>query len=153
VFLDEEPATLFRYPEQLAMFRADASRTDGAVEEILRYHSIGDSDALRVAVVDTEIGGQRIAAGEGAIPLVWSANRDDATFDRPDIFGIRRDVRGHLAFGYGIHRCLGLNLARIEMSSRCGHFSIECPPCVWRCSSMNYRFATTRRFLDSTFAS
>lgn len=108
-------ATLFQYPDQLALFRADPKLTDSAVEELLRFHSIGDSDGLRVAVADTEIGGQTIRTGEGVIPLVWSANRDAAAFDRPDDLDIRRDSRGQLAFGYGVHQCIGLNLARIEM--------------------------------------
>jgi cytochrome P450 len=108
-------ATLFQYPDQLALFCADRELTERAVEEMLRYHSIGDSDALRVAVADTEIGGQRIAAGEGVVPLVWSANRDETAFAQADSFDIRRDSHGQLAFGYGIHQCIGLNLARLEM--------------------------------------
>jgi cytochrome P450 len=108
-------ATLFRWPEQRALLAADPGLMQGAVEELLRFHTLGDADALRVAIADVEIGGRQIRAGEGVIPLVWSANRDEAVFERPDEFDVRRQAHGQLAFGHGIHQCLGLNLARIEL--------------------------------------
>jgi cytochrome P450 monooxygenase len=86
-----------------------------AVEEILRYHSVADLVALRVAVEDVEIGGQLIKAGEGIVPLVASANHDDSAFGCPAHFDPGRSARHHVAFGYGVHQCLGQNLVRMEM--------------------------------------
>ncbi|MFE7127855.1 cytochrome P450 [Streptomyces sp. NPDC057617] len=86
-----------------------------AVEELLRYYSVADLVAFRVAVEDVEIGGQLIAAGEGIVPLVAAANHDGTVFDRPDEFDPERSARSHVAFGYGVHQCLGQNLVRVEM--------------------------------------
>jgi cytochrome P450 len=107
--------TLLHHAGQLALLQSDMALIDEAVEELLRYHTPGDTDALRVAIADTEIDGQPIARGEAVIPLLWSANRDPAVFPLPDNFDIRREQRGQLAFGYGMHQCIGLNLARMEM--------------------------------------
>ncbi|KIF72528.1 cytochrome P450 [Streptomyces sp. AcH 505] len=86
-----------------------------AVEELLRYYSVADLVAFRVAVEDVEIGGQLIKAGEGIVPLVAAANHDGTVFDRPDEFDPGRSARSHVAFGYGVHQCLGQNLVRVEM--------------------------------------
>lgn len=86
-----------------------------AVDELLRYHSVADLVALRVAVEDIEIGGQLIKAGEGIVPLIAGANRDLNSFERPDEFDPGRPARNHVAFGYGVHQCLGQNLVRAEM--------------------------------------
>jgi cytochrome P450 monooxygenase len=86
-----------------------------AVEELLRYYSVADLVAFRVAVEDVEIGGQLIRAGEGIIPLVAAANHDGTVFERPDEFDPGRSARSHVAFGYGVHQCLGQNLVRVEM--------------------------------------
>lgn len=86
-----------------------------AVDELLRYHSVADLVALRVAVEDVEIGGQLVRAGEGIIPLIAGANRDLTSFERPDEFDPSRPARHHVAFGYGVHQCLGQNLVRAEM--------------------------------------
>ncbi|MEU4087786.1 cytochrome P450 [Streptomyces aureus] len=88
---------------------------DRAVDELLRYHSVADLVALRVAVEDVEIGGQVVRAGEGIIPLIAGANHDLNSFDRPDEFDPGRAARHHVAFGYGVHQCLGQNLVRAEM--------------------------------------
>ncbi|MFF4415206.1 cytochrome P450 [Streptosporangium sp. NPDC001559] len=108
--------TLLRHPDQLAALRADPTGWPFAVEELLRYHSIVDWVGFdRVATRDMEIGGQAVRAGEGMFVLGASANRDPRVFDRPDDFDIRRGARNHLAFGYGVHQCLGQNLARAEL--------------------------------------
>ncbi|KJY41425.1 cytochrome P450 [Streptomyces sp. NRRL B-1568] len=86
-----------------------------AVEELLRYHSIADLVAFRVAVEDVEIGGQLIKAGEGIVPLIAAANHDGEAFGCPAHFDPGRSARHHVAFGYGVHQCLGQNLVRIEM--------------------------------------
>lgn len=108
-------ATLFHFPDQLRLLRDDLNRTENAIEELLRFHTVGDADGLRVATVDTKIGGQKIAKGEGVIPLAWSANRDPSIFSDPDRLDICRELHGQLAFGHGVHQCIGLNLARMEM--------------------------------------
>lgn len=107
--------TLLQHPEQLAQLRAEPSLTANTVEELLRFHSIGDAGAVRVALADLEVGGQLIRAGEGLIPLLLSANRDEAVFPRPDTLDLRRHTRGHMGFGFGVHQCVGQNLARAEL--------------------------------------
>ncbi|MFJ9411287.1 cytochrome P450 [Streptomyces sp. NPDC101393] len=88
---------------------------DRAVEETLRFHSVADIVSLRVAVEDVEIAGQLIKAGEGIVPLVAAANHDTSAFECPHMFDPSRSARHHVAFGYGIHQCLGQNLVRAEM--------------------------------------
>ncbi|MGP4001126.1 cytochrome P450 [Streptomyces sp. 8N706] len=88
---------------------------DRAVEETLRFHSVADLVSLRVAVQDVEIAGQLIKAGEGIVPLVAAANHDEAVFGCPHKFDPSRSARHHVAFGYGVHQCLGQNLVRVEM--------------------------------------
>ncbi|MEU9116151.1 cytochrome P450 [Streptomyces sp. NPDC048483] len=88
---------------------------DRAVEETLRFHSVADLVSLRVAVEDVEIAGQLIKAGEGIVPLVAAANHDESVFECPHTFDPSRSARHHVAFGYGVHQCLGQNLVRVEM--------------------------------------
>ncbi|MEU8040816.1 cytochrome P450 [Streptosporangium sp. NPDC049046] len=89
----------------------------GVVEEVLRYLSVADRVALRVALEDVEIGGHVIKAGEGIVPLGAAANHDHDAFERADEFDPSRSARHHVAFGYGVHQCLGQNLVRIEMET------------------------------------
>lgn len=108
--------TLLRHPDRLAALRANPDAWPAAVEELLRYHSIADFVAFdRVAVEDQELGGRLIRKGEGVYVLGASANRDERAFERPDEFDIERGARHHVAFGYGVHQCLGQNLARAEL--------------------------------------
>jgi cytochrome P450 monooxygenase len=85
------------------------------VDELLRLHSVADLVSLRVAVQDVEIAGQLIRAGEGIIPLVAAANHDRNVFECPERFDPSRPAAKHVAFGYGIHQCLGANLVRAEL--------------------------------------
>lgn len=85
------------------------------VEEVLRYYSVANIVALRVAVEDLEIGGQEIKAGDGIIPLLAAANHDESAFACPHAFDPARSARHHVAFGYGVHQCLGQNLVRAEL--------------------------------------
>ncbi|WP_411146080.1 cytochrome P450 [Streptomyces sp. x-80] len=107
--------TLLDHPEQHAALRADPSLVPGAVEELLRYLAIADIAGGRVALADIEIDGQLIRAGEGVIITNSIANRDGSVFEDPDTFDVHRSARHHLAFGYGVHQCLGQNLARLEL--------------------------------------
>jgi pentalenic acid synthase len=105
---------LLEHPEQLAALRADAGLLPGAVEELLRYLSIFDLTA-RVVTRDIEIAGAVIRAGEGVLVANALANYDPAFVERSGELDVRRSARGNLAFGYGIHQCLGHNLARAEL--------------------------------------
>jgi len=107
--------TLLEHPDQHAALRADPSLVPGAVEELLRYLAIADIAGGRIATADIEIDGQVIRAGEGVIVTNSIANRDGSVFADPDAFDVHRSARHHIAFGYGVHQCLGQNLARLEL--------------------------------------
>ena len=85
-----------------------------AVDEMIRWVT-PLNNMFREATVDTEIGGQRVSAGDRLALVYPSANRDETVFDRPNEFDITRDPNPHLAFGYGTHFCLGANLAKLEL--------------------------------------
>lgn len=104
---------LLRHPEQLQWLREHPEQVDGAVEELLRYDSPVQLDQ-RTATRELEIGGQRIAAGEQVILLLGAANHDPERFADPDRLDLTRGDKNHLAFGRGIHHCLGAPLARLE---------------------------------------
>ncbi|MEU4655159.1 cytochrome P450 [Streptomyces sp. NPDC023723] len=108
--------TLIRHPRATAELRADPTLMPGAVEELLRFHSITRSGPRRAATADVEVGGRLIKAGEGIVCAVASANRDPGQFPDGDTFDIRRrNAQHHIAFGYGVHQCLGQSLARAEL--------------------------------------
>jgi len=106
--------TLLRHPEQLTQLRADPALMPTAVEELLRFLSIADG-LLRSATEDIDIAGTTIRAGEGVVFATSVINRDGGTFPEPDALDWHRSARHHVAFGFGIHQCLGQNLARAEM--------------------------------------
>ncbi|MFI0479627.1 cytochrome P450 [Actinomadura sp. 9N215] len=107
--------TLLEHPRQLARLREDLDRLPGTVEELLRYIATTDLVATRVAKGDIEIAGHRIKAGEGVLVSGTLANRDPGVHERPDEFDILRADTHHVTFGFGIHQCLGQNLARLEL--------------------------------------
>jgi cytochrome P450 len=108
--------TLLQHPDQLAELReGDPELVKSAVEELLRYLTIVHSGRRRVATEDVEVGGRLIKAGEGVIVATDSGNRDEKAFPDPDVLDIHRDARRHIAFGYGVHQCLGQPLARVEL--------------------------------------
>tara|TARA_R110002110_G_scaffold96839_1_gene249056 strand:- start:26840 stop:28033 length:1194 start_codon:yes stop_codon:yes gene_type:complete len=104
---------LLRQPELYRELAADTSRLPLAVEEMLRW-TCPLHYFRRTATCDTEIRGQKIAAGERVVMLYSSGNFDQEVFADPMRFDINRDPNPHLAFGHGIHLCLGANLARLE---------------------------------------
>ncbi|HWC79333.1 MAG TPA: cytochrome P450 [Pseudonocardiaceae bacterium] len=110
-------AALLRNPDQLALLRAseDPKLVASAVEELLRYLHITHNGRRRVAVADFEIAGQTIRAGEGIIVANDIGNRDPEVFSEPDTLDLRRNPRNHVAFGFGVHQCLGQSLARMEL--------------------------------------
>lgn len=108
--------TLLEHPDQLMVLRAEPDVMVTAVEELLRFLSIAELSGARVAKADIEVEeGLTIRAGEGVLVDLSINNRDAATFTDPDTLDVRRSARNHLAFGYGVHQCLGQNLARAEM--------------------------------------
>lgn len=107
--------SLLMNPDQRAELDADPSLLAGAVEEMLRFHTIAHFNSARVATADVTIGGQLIHAGEGVYPLIFAANRDPDVFPQPDTFDIHRNPQEHVAFAYGVHQCLGQPLARLEL--------------------------------------
>jgi cytochrome P450 len=106
--------TLLRHPEQLERLRRQPDLMPTAIEEMLRYESPFQRSSFRITVAPCEIAGKRLAAGEQVGAVIGAANRDPAEFSNPDRFDIARTPNRHLAFGSGIHACLGATMARIE---------------------------------------
>jgi cytochrome P450 len=104
---------LLQHPEQLALLRDDRSLMDNAIEEMLRYEPPVQF-MPRFATQDLEFYGKQIKKDQLVVPLIASANRDEAANANPDVFDITRESIQHVSFGYGIHLCLGLALARLE---------------------------------------
>jgi cytochrome P450 len=104
---------LLRHPGERARLQAEPSLAGSAVEELLRYDSPVQFTS-RHALVDLDVGGQRIRAGESMVAVLGAANRDPAQFPDPDRLDLSRSPNRHLAFGGGIHFCLGAPLARME---------------------------------------
>ncbi|MET9801074.1 cytochrome P450 [Streptomyces sp. NPDC006368] len=105
---------LLDHPAQLAALRADFGLLDGAVEEMLRYDGPVETGTVRFAREPVEVGSTVIPAGAAVLVGIGAGDRDPARFAGPDRFDIHRDTAGHLAFGHGIHYCLGAPLARME---------------------------------------
>lgn len=106
---------LLSHPEQLAALRADPALLPGAIEEVLRYESPFSIASLRRTTEPVTIAGTTIPAGEFVQIALLAANRDPAVFTDPDRFDITRpDATRHLAFGHGIHHCLGAQLGRLQ---------------------------------------
>ena len=106
---------LLRHPEQLAMVRDDPDAIGPAIEELLRWLSIVQTAIPRITTTDVEIAGVTIPAGKLVFPSMPSGNRDGDFIDSPEVLDIARGAPGHLAFGHGVHHCLGAPLARMEM--------------------------------------
>ncbi|SNX65665.1 pentalenic acid synthase [Streptomyces sp. TLI_55] len=106
--------TLLQHPERLAELRERPELLPAAVEELMRMLSIADG-LLRLATEDIEAGGETIRAGDGVVFSTSVINRDEDVYPAPDTLDWHRSARHHVAFGFGIHQCLGQNLARAEM--------------------------------------
>jgi cytochrome P450 len=105
--------TLLSHPAELAKVRADLTLVPQMIEEMLRFEAPAQA-LLRQATADTKIAGSTIPAGSGVMILYGSANRDERQFPNPDVFDVTRNPQEHLAFGFGIHYCIGAPLARLE---------------------------------------
>lgn len=101
---------------QWDLLAADPSRVPAAVEELLRFHSIVANGLARVATQDAEVAGVTVRAGEGLLLSLPGANRDPERFPDPDTLDVTRDAAHHVAFGFGVHQCLGQPLARVELA-------------------------------------
>ncbi|MEU3183957.1 cytochrome P450 [Streptomyces sp. NPDC006923] len=102
-------------PDLKEELRADPSLMPAAVDEFLRVLSIADSIPLRVAAEDIELSGRKIPADDGVIGLLAGANHDPEQFDHPEQVDFHRPENHHVAFGYGVHQCIGQHLARLEL--------------------------------------
>ena len=106
---------LLTHPEQLEKLCSDPALVPNAVEEILRYYGPAETTTARFAREDVELGGQPIAKGDSLLVVLAAADRDPARFADPQTFDItREDANRHIAFGKGVHACLGAPLARVE---------------------------------------
>jgi cytochrome P450 len=106
---------LLHHTDQLAVLRADPAKLDAAIEELLRYLTVNQYHTYRTALEDIKVGGEVIKEGDTVTISLPAANRDPAKFACPEKLDIGRETSGHVAFGFGIHQCLGQNLARIEL--------------------------------------
>lgn len=129
---------LLRQPDQLARLRANPGLIASAVEELLRYDT-SVQRGWRIAREDVEFGGEQIRRGDLVLPMLGAANRDPAQFPNPDALDIARKENRHVAFGYGIHFCLGAPLARLEaplainaLLARFPNVRLTGEPLVWR---------------------
>jgi cytochrome P450 len=107
---------LLCHPDQLARVRDDQASVESAVEELLRWLSIVPQGILRTTTTEVTLAGHTIPAGELVALSLVAANRDQALVEDPDRLDISRGALGHLAFGHGVHHCLGAPLARMEMT-------------------------------------
>ncbi len=105
---------LLTHPGELARLRRDPSLLPAAVEELLRFTNPVKHATPRFTTEEVRIGGVLIPAGEWVLIAISSADRDPAQFPGPDRLDLGRDTSGHVAFGYGMHYCLGAPLARME---------------------------------------
>jgi len=105
---------LMTHRDQWDRLRAEPALLSAAIEEFLRYESPVHMATFRVATAEFELGGQVIRAGQPVLVSLLSANRDDGRFAEPGRLDITRQHNPHLAFGHGLHHCLGAPLARIE---------------------------------------
>jgi cytochrome P450 len=120
--------TMLVKPEWREALRGGPEVVTDAVEELLRFHTPMTDGLPRIALEDVVVGGTKVKAGDGLLVSVASANRDERTFDRPDEPEVDREVaRRHLAFGYGVHRCIGQWLARAEIQIALHAVATEIP--------------------------
>ncbi|MBX3082201.1 MAG: cytochrome P450 [Anaerolineae bacterium] len=136
---------LLSQPAQIERLKNDPSLIPGAIEELLRYCGPAVSTGPRFATEDVEIGGQVIKRGDMVNVVIGSGDRDSSQFTDPDELDVARKVERHLAFGHGIHYCLGAPLARLEgqiafgaLITRFPNLQLDCDPntLTWRGNSV-----------------
>ncbi|HSJ27462.1 MAG TPA: cytochrome P450 [Acidimicrobiia bacterium] len=126
---------LTRHPDEYGRLLEGRVTVEAAVEELLRFHGPVESTTVRWAYEDVTIGGVTLPPGSPVIPILMAANRDPSAFDEPDRLRLDRSPNRHLAFGSGIHLCLGAPLARREaqvafaaLSRRLGRLELDMDP-------------------------
>lgn len=117
---------LAQWPQQRARLQANPALIESAIEECLRYES-SNQLGNRIVTADTQIAGMPVARGTPVTLCIGAANRDPEQFDAANQFDIAREPNRHLAFGFGIHQCAGLSLARLEARIAIGRFIARFP--------------------------
>ena len=140
---------LLSHPEQWQLLVREPERLPDAIEEILRYESPEQRTSFRLATDPLNINGIKIEPGQQLGIIIGSANRDDAVFTNPDVFDIRRDAQRHLAFGLGLHNCLGKTLARMEARIALGRIIAQLPGLTLSDTSPSWRHNSFFRGLSS----
>jgi cytochrome P450 len=142
---------LLRNPDQLRALRADPGLIAGAVEEFLRYESPVNLATFRYTTAPVRIGDVEIPAGEFVLVSLGAANRDGGRFAEADRLDVTRGAGGHLAFGHGIHFCLGAPLARLEGQVAIGRLFDRFPDLALAVDpdELRWRDSTLLRGLDS----
>ena len=118
---------LLTHPGSWAALKEQPELMPGAVEEILRFESPEQRTSFRIALEPIELGGHHLEPGDQFGAIIGAANRDPAQFPDPDVFDIRRTPNRHLAFGLGVHMCLGKLMARTEATVALGRLVARCP--------------------------
>ena len=139
---------LLRNRDQKHTLQHDPALIETAVEELLRYDS-PIQHQTRVAREDFELEGRQILQGQRVLPMLGAANRDPAQFAHPDRLDIRRQPNAHLAFGYGIHFCLGAPLARLEGQIAFETILRRMPALELMTESLSWRVHTSMRNPES----
>jgi cytochrome P450 len=137
---------LLNHPAELAKLRADPTLLAGAVEELLRYDSPVQRTG-RITNTDVELDGRKIPKGSFVVTAIGAANRDPAHFPDPDRLDITRRDNRHVAFGFGIHFCLGAPLARLEGQIAIGTLLRRMPGLRLATSTLEWRESSTLRGL------
>src|SRR6266850_1139283 len=139
---------LLKHPDQLDKLRADRTLLPGAVEELLRYDSPVQRTG-RITNTDVELDGRTIAKGSLVVTAIGAANRDPAHFPDPDRLDITRRDNRHIAFGFGIHFCLGAPLARLEGQIAIDAILRRMPGLRLATSTPEWRESSTLRGLET----
>ncbi|MFE1482471.1 cytochrome P450 [Streptomyces fimicarius] len=150
-FIGTAMLSLLSEPDQLALLQKDLTLLPGAIEELLRFESPINVATFRYAAEPVEIGGVTIPAGDSVFVSIGALNRDPSKFPEPDRLEITRPATGHLAFGHGLHHCLGAPLARVEGAVAIGQLITRFPdlaPAVGR-EDLQWRFSLMLRCLES----
>jgi cytochrome P450 len=108
-------AALLQHPAELDKLRSDPDLAPSAVEEMLRYLSVIQFGLLRQATQDISVGSMTVKSGEWLVAALGAGNRDASVYSEPDAIDLQRKAKTHLAFGFGIHQCVGQQLARVEL--------------------------------------
>ncbi|MEU8891957.1 cytochrome P450 [Streptomyces sp. NPDC048442] len=135
---------LFTHPDQMELLKNKPELLATAVDEFLRFDPPVELSTMRVAVEDIEIAGTLVPAGSVVTAAIASAHRDGAEFDRPDELDVARTHNPHLAFGHGIHHCVGAPLARLEGQVAVGALLRRLPDIALGCATEELSWRPTR---------